>query len=91
MAVCKYCGQEMTAHTSCLPKLSIDGVIYDRIKYGDEKKYNPKKQGPICGDCGCNLGDFHHFNCDTEESPVTHEQLLMSIITKEAEIYPVKE
>ena len=89
MAVCKYCGQEMLDHTSCLPKLSIDGVIYDRIKYGNES--SNKKQDPICRDCGCILGDFHHFNCEIEESPVTNEQLLSSIIFKEAKIYPVKE
>lgn len=91
MAVCKYCGKEMLTHCSCLPKLIIDGETVDRIRFGKERRYSSKygHSPNRCGDCGCRTGDFHHFSCDQEEHPVTHKQLLMSIIEGK-DIQPTK-
>lgn len=80
MAVCEYCNQEMLDHKSCLPKINIDGEVYDRIPYGEETRYGDIKFSEFCHDCACCLGDFHHFHCDMEENPVTHEQLLLDIL-----------
>lgn len=79
MAVCEYCGQEMLKYTSCVPKIIIDGVTYERIKYGHEDG-GKGTFGSICPDCSCILGDYHHFNCDIEISPVDGRQLLMQIL-----------
>ncbi len=77
MAVCKYCGKEMLDRHSCLPKVSINGKVYDRIRFGDERR---SFIGDICHDCGCKKGDFHHFCCDMEESPATHRQMFSEIL-----------
>ena len=94
MAVCKYCGKEMLVHTSCLPYIYIDGERFERIKYGKEKVYN-KHRTPsgTCGDCGCRIGDYHHFNCDSEINPKTGKQLLLDIIGDKdgKRIYPSKQ
>lgn len=91
MAICKYCGKEMLTHCSCLPKLIINDEKVDRIRYGRERLYSSKARTAPgrCKDCGCKLGEFHHFNCDQEEHPITHKQLLMSILEGK-EIQPTK-
>lgn len=88
MVICKYCGQEMLAHTSCYPKVKIQGKIYDRIKFGDE----PNNVNHImkCKDCGCYIGMYHHFECDVEKDPIYGEQMLLLILGDKT-IKPVKE
>ena len=82
MIICRYCGRDMQAHTSCYPKIMIDGRMYDRIRYGDEKYKYHKNHEPVehtyCPDCGCRVGTFHHFECDQEQNPANKQQMLMS-------------
>ena len=80
MAVCRVCGGEMLNHVSCYPKLRINGVVYDRIKFGSESRYK-KTEDEYCNDCGCKIGDYHHFECDIEEDPSDiGNQLLQRIL-----------
>lgn len=88
MAICKYCGQEMLAHTSCYPKVKIQGKVYDRIKFGDEPKLATDTMK--CKDCGCYRGMYHHFNCDVERDPINKDQMLLMILADKT-IKPVKE
>lgn len=96
MAICIYCNQEMLDHTSCISKIKINGYVYNRIKYGDgecEETDNIRnetykirdidyidKSYPYCGDCGCKVGEVHHFGCDQEYNPAVYgKQMLLSI------------
>jgi HEPN domain-containing protein len=52
---------------------------FDRIKYGDEPgwlSFNTTFADIPCHDCGVVKGQFHVENCDVEECPKCHQQLL---------------
>ena len=55
----------------------IGGKEYKRIPFGEETEpiYSPD-DGERCHDCGALAGYFHHFNCDMEECPACHNQLI---------------
>ena len=46
---------------------------YNRIPYGEEKH---KWRDRYCHDCGVEIGQYHHVNCDVEECPICHLQFI---------------
>lgn len=70
------CKREMKPDSECGIKHAIgkDGTVYKRIPYGNE---TCTYDGPACcSDCNAGKGKVHHINCDCEECPVCHGQLL---------------
>lgn len=51
----------------------IDGVSFDRIRFGLES-WRPSKPMRECGDCAALPGELHVPGCDAEECPRCHEQ-----------------
>ena len=75
MAICRYCGQEMHEAASCVgTHVTLRDGRYERVPWGNETK--PWDHGPRCGDCDVLPGGIHHMNCDIEECPRCHGQLL---------------
>ena len=76
MAICKYCNREMLEHITCHPKIIIGGKEYKRIsaRFQDSARN-------YCGDCSCDITDYHHFGCDMERCPVCNGQMLGHIIS----------
>lgn len=74
MAICDACNKEMLAFTSCdLEQILVEGVVYDRIRHGDETcRWN----APNCHDCGVPRSGLHHPGCDVEECPDCGMQLI---------------
>jgi len=77
-STCKICHQEMSHGNSC--KISVihcGGKKYGRIKAGDKLDFIPNMpKGEFCHDCNAGAGQYHHFNCDAEQCPVCHGQLI---------------
>src|ERR1700683_5575202 len=68
VAVCKYCGLEMTVADGCSENpIVIEGQPYRPIRWGDEPSFfrAPRR----CGDCNVRLGQVHHHGCDVERCP----------------------
>jgi hypothetical protein len=49
---------------------------YARIPFGKETHIDTSGFGDRCPDCGCKRGHYHHDNCDVEECPICHTQML---------------
>ena len=66
MAKCK-CGVEMLDGEACkITKVALsNGKTFKRIPSDD-----------VCGDCAVKEGQIHHMDCDMEQCPVCHGQLL---------------
>lgn len=49
---------------------------YKRIRCGDETELEHliPESGNLCHDCGCSIGEYHVFNCDSEECSHCGEQ-----------------
>lgn len=49
---------------------------YKRIRCGEETSLSHliPEEGKQCHDCGCAIGEFHVFGCDSEECSNCHEQ-----------------
>ena len=80
MGKCEFCNKEMTRAKSCVgPKYEIDGVLYDRIRFGEEGDMSAGyvDESDTFGDCGCHFGGLHHPGCDMETCPACGGQLLM--------------
>jgi hypothetical protein len=76
MAICQYCGLEMTAAASCVGiSIDIDGAPYRPVPFGDARESHGV-HALRCGDCGVRHGGFHHPGCDMEECPRCARQLL---------------
>jgi hypothetical protein len=90
MAICKYCQHEMNSADGCakLPVKTVDGP-FDPVPYGSEKQFaneaptpGQRQHGvlvgdpPRCHDCSALPGNYHHIDCDFEECPRCHEQLI---------------
>lgn len=73
-AICDLCGQRMLIADGCsCRQIKCNGVVYDRIRFGDEE-YDMGDN--CCHDCGARPGHFHHGGCDAEECPVCGGQLI---------------
>jgi hypothetical protein len=73
MAVCRYCGQEMSEADGCsTDPITIRGRSYAPIRFGTERGRKSSK-GP-CGDCGVKRGAVHHHGCDIEACPACGDQ-----------------
>jgi hypothetical protein len=72
MAICEACNREMLTADSCSERQG-------HIPYGLETvwaKYKIHILPDRCDDCNVKLGSFHHLECDMEECPNCHEQIL---------------
>lgn len=68
MAVCDYCGLEMTVADGCADgPIVIEGRAYKPIRHGHEPRM--KRTRVRCGDCGVLPGSVHHHGCDMERCP----------------------
>lgn len=62
--------------------ITIDGIEYQRIKYGDPEEHANFELGSTpyfahpCGDCSVGKGQVHLIGCDIERCPKCGEQLL---------------
>ena len=88
MAMCRVCESEMKTADGCLPlKVPTMAGEMERILYGEELNNPVPMPGrtqhgvvlgdpPRCHDCGVLPGHFHHIDCDWEECPNCHDQLI---------------
>lgn len=73
MAVCQYCGVEMTLGEGCSPApIVIDGTPYEPVPFGTEPGW--KRYRGRCGDCAVPRGAVHHHGCDVERCPRCRRQ-----------------
>ena len=74
MAVCSWCGEEMTGGGACsIAELHRGGVGVPMIRFGDERA----EMGAFsCGDCGVRRGGFHHPGCDMQRCPLCGGQMM---------------
>jgi hypothetical protein len=74
MAVCNWCGEEMTRGGTCsVAELHRAGVVVAMIRFGDERA---GIRASSCGDCGVRRGGFHHPGCDLQRCPVCGGQMM---------------
>ena len=78
MAKCHSCGREMTTSVGCKYSfVRIDGKEYKRVKVGDPGDFfEGEPKGARCGDCGAQVGHYHHWGCDGERCPSCGGQLI---------------
>ena len=59
--------------------LPINGVVWNRVKFGEAKDYEIQQihleRYGCCGDCGARPGEVHIPICDEERCPNCKEQL----------------
>jgi hypothetical protein len=74
-ATCKWCDREM-AGVGCVIEAYADfpdGVVRERIKYGDEGQ---EWSSDPCHDCAAPKGTLHHPGCDVERCPLCGGQAI---------------
>jgi hypothetical protein len=75
MAICGFCGIEMTTGKSCaVEALHVDGHRVELARYGSES--GVPRSSRRCGDCGVGRGGLHHPGCDLQRCPLCTRQLL---------------
>lgn len=77
-AKCPVCSGYMLLVDGCSPHpVYLKGKKkYERIPYGKETRRDTTDFPERCPDCGCKKGHYHHENCDIEECPICHGQML---------------
>lgn len=91
MVKCEYCGKDMNDSKGCsCSKVKINDIVYDRIPFGKEIIWNNTDYKKRCLDCNCAPGYYHHPNCEVEESPETHDQLLIESISRKNKLEFIK-
>lgn len=88
MADCAFCKKDMLVVDGCIsvavkiykprPKSGRDLLRrMNPIRYGNEQRFPDMREKPQrCHDCNAKIGYFHHPNCDWEECPNCHLQML---------------
>ena len=82
MAKCPVCKLEMLTASGCGSKrlqFTAKGSrpqLHDKIPYGSGRRGGMADLRERCPDCNVERGKFHHPNCDQEECPICHGQLL---------------
>jgi hypothetical protein len=78
MAKCEICGREMLEAAGCaISEVIVNDKVYPRIRCGEERNLIMEMEdGERCHDCGALKGEYHHWNCDMEECPACHGQLI---------------
>lgn len=68
MAICQDCERDMLTASSCsVSELHLGGVALAMRPYGGNGR---------CGDCGVEVGGYHHLGCDLATCPRCGGQLL---------------
>lgn len=76
MAVCQECQREMLTALSCtVSTLHFGGDAVPVVPHGCDGATGPDGGGR-CGDCGVQVGGFHHLGCDMQRCPRCRRQLL---------------
>lgn len=77
MASCKFCGNDMLIAKGCVRvPIIIGGVEFEPIKMGDPGDFFFGERSGRCGDCGAQVGGYHHPGCDCERCPKCGGQLI---------------
>jgi hypothetical protein len=76
MAICVFCGGEMTTGQSCtVDAFHVSGRRVEFARYGTERGMS-RSRGKRCGDCGVEWGGLHHPGCDMQRCPCCGRQML---------------
>ena len=79
VATCRYCDREMGKQECLYDHVVINGEEYQRIRVVE----SPYDEGePLC-ECGCEIGEVHHVDCDLEECPRCGGQFLSCLMDGE--------
>jgi hypothetical protein len=77
MSICGQCGGEMMEAISCKPdSITIDGMDYEPIRWGEERRSKRWPLPEICSDCATPVGGVHHPGCCVERCPACLGQAL---------------
>ena len=74
-------GDEVWTETTDIPfRQTFKVTMRSYLNKTPEGDYEP------CGDCGCKVGEYHHFGCDIEKNPKYGEmgkQMLLCVLSGE--------
>ncbi len=75
--VCELCSGDMRFVRRCIQRMEAarEGRL---VTYGDSREsHKDREQGwTRCGDCGVEMGEPHHINCDVEVCVLCGAQLM---------------
>ena len=77
-ARCELCGKDMLESKGCtVADIHIGGRVYKRVPVGGRGDFlEGASEDARCGDCGAQLGHYHHWGCDCERCPACGRQLI---------------
>ena len=77
-ARCELCEQDMLESKGCtVADIHIGGQVYKRVHVGGPGDFlEGASEDARCGDCGAQLGHYHHWGCDCERCPACGWQLI---------------